>query len=1062
MRFNYKKGIAGVLTVVLAMCTVSITDVRASNAGGAGGTGGMEGLVGEVFNVVVPTQPDQSITENKVYTNSPLNFILDPKRITPPALPDKTFEDNASIFFKNQEAGSLYDYSSTSDGFTVINKSTTKVDITLNATLEGMDGVKLTNGSAFTDDKSASVYLALIDSNKRAAAIDKFGAVIKATLEGRPEAYKVTYNSLTGKYKREMKSDSEIAAEGITFENYVFRMTGACNMANSWSSLSGTIEPAITITWTVALRPKKVAPSIPKDSYVMNEGNPLSIGVDLGSGELEAKGIKEITFVNSNGVTKTVSTSDYSLVNNELIFTASYIDLLIGNGVQSRSFTVTFNDTAQTKKKVTLVTNDTAPSIDQTEYIMASNQPIQINVDLGSGTLAATGIQSITFINPTGQTKTLPATDYTFKDNVLEVNSAYINSLLSNGVTSRVHTITLNDPAKTQVKVTFAANGNGPSIADKEYIMKKGEEVEVSVDLGTDDLAATGVAEVTFVNGAGVKKVLPTSDYTFADSKLTFSSDYILSLFNGGVTSRTFTITFNDGAKTQISVLLTAEDTKPSNVDGEYAMHIDQPIQINVDLGSGASGATGIASITFVNGAGVTKTLPTSDYMFADGVLKVSASYINSLLNNGVISRIHTITLNDAAKTQIKATFIVNGNEPSINQKDFIMQRGQGVEVNVDLGTDDLEASGITEITFVNAAGVKRTLPTSEYTFANNTLKFSESYILSLFNGGVMSRTFTIVFNNSVKTQVSVTLAAENKKPSNVDSEHAMHLNQPIQINVDLGSGALGATGIASITFVNAAGVTKTLPTTDYTFTNGVLKINASYINSLLNNGVTSRVHTVTLNDTAKTQLKATFVVNGTKPSIENKTYMMQKGQGLEMNVNLGTDDLAATGITEITFINGAGVKRTLPASDYTLANNKLKFSESYILSLLNGGVNSRDFTIIFNNAGKTQASVTLTAVSIAPSIKQTEYKMVSGQSLPIDIDWGSGDARATGINSLTYNDGGKETVVPSSYYFLENGVLKLRASYINGVLSANILTREYKIIFNDKAQTQGTIILKK
>lgn len=1063
MKYNYKRGIARVLTTIIVMSSITISDVEASSgSGSSGGTGGLEGLVGDVFNVVVPTQPDQSITENNIYKNNPLNFILDPNRITPPAALDQTFEDDATVFFKNQETGSAYDYSSTSDGFTVINKSTTKVDVTLKASLTGMDGVKLTSDSTFTDDKSASVYLALKDSKNKTAAIDKFGAAMKTTLEGQPDAYKVTYNSATGQYKNEIKSDNEITTEGITFENYTFRMTGSCNRANSWSNLSETIEPAITITWMVALRPKNVAPSILKDSYVMNDGNALSVGVDLGSGKLGATDVKTITFVNENGVTKTVPTEFYTVINGSLVFAASYIDQLISNNIQSRSFTVTFNDTAETKKKVTLVTNDVAPSVEQTEYTMTSGQPIQINVDLGSGTLAAKGVASITFVNGTGKTKVLPATDYTFVDGVLEIKASYIDSLLNNGVTSRSHTITLNDAAKTQVKITCTANGTGPSIEKDEYVMKKGEGLEINVDLGSDDLAATGIASITFVNDSGVTKTLPTTDYAFADSKLMLSESYIMSLINGGLTSRALTITFNDGAKTQRKVTLIAESVKPSVTDGEYIMHYNQSMQINMDLGSGALGATGIASITFVNGAGVTKTLPTADYTFADGVLEIKASYINSLLDNGVTSRIHTVTMNDTAKTQAKVTFIVNGSGPSIGNSEYTMKKGESVEVDVDLGNDDLAATDIASITFVNSSGVTKTLPTKDYTLTNNKLEFSETYILSLLNGGITSRILTITFNDNAKTQKTVTLIAESARPSNIDDEYVMQSAKPIEINIDLGSGALGATKITSITFVNGSGVTKTLPTTDYSFTNGVLEIKASYIDSLLNNGVTTRAHIITLNDAAKTQVKATFVTNGNEPSVENSEYTMKKGEGVEINVDLGSETLAATGIASITFVNGSGVTKTLPTTDYTFTNNKLNLSETYILSLLNGGVDSRVLTITFNNIGKTKIPVTLTAESVAPSITKTEYNMVSGQALPIDIDLGSGKAKATGIKSITYVDKGANVTVPTSQYVFSNGALRFRAAYINGILNAKITLREYKITFNDTAGTSGTITLKK
>lgn len=957
---NYKRVIAGILTAIMVMTVNGMPDVKASSGGG-GGTGGLAGLVTDVFSVVVPTQPDMSVDENKIYTNSPLNFILDPKRITPPAAPDMTFEDNARIFFRNHEAGAPYDYSSTSDGFTIINKSTTKVDVTLKASLTGMDGVKLTNDRTFTDDKSASVYLALIDSKNKVAAVDKFGAVMKTTLEGKPEAYNVTYNASTGKYKNEMKSDSEIAAEGITFENYTFRMTGNCNEANSWSNLSDTIEPTFTITWLVALRPKNVAPSIPKDFYVMNEGNPLSIGVDLGSGALGANGIKEITFVNSNGVTKTVSTNNYVLNKDDLVFTASYINQLISEGIRSRSFVVTFNDNVETKKKITLVTNDVAPSIGLSEYTITKGQSVEVDVDLGSGALGATGIKSITFVPPTGGTKTLSTDNYTFADSVLTFKASLIDMMLSNGVVSREFTITFNDRAGTQIAVMMNANGIEPSIAQTEYIMEKGKDVEVTVDLGSETLAATGIKSITFAPSAGETKTLLTDKYTFANSVLTFKADLIDMMFSNGVVSRTFTIYFNNVTSTPVKITLTAQDMIPSNTDAEYPMMKGQPVTVDVDLGLGTLGATGIKSITFVSPTGETKTLLTDKYTFANGVLTFNAGLIDMMFSNGIVLREFTVTLNDKAGTRFAVTLKANGVEPSVAQTEYMMETGKDVSVNVDLGSDALAATGIKSITFVAPTGETKTLLTDKYTLANNVLTFKASLIDMMLSNGVLSRTFTITFNNVTSTSIKTTLKVDGKSPSIAQTEYTMEKGKDVPVNVDLGSKTLEATGISSITFVPPTGGTKTLLTDKYTFVNSTLTFKASLIDMMLNNSVDSRTFTITFNDVAKTQTK-----------------------------------------------------------------------------------------------------VTLKALSVAPSINITEYKMVSGQVLPIDIDLGSGEAKATGIKSITYKEGGKDVVVSSSYYFLDNGILKLRASYINGILSAKVTSREYIITFNDKTQTSGTIILKK
>lgn len=112
---------------------------------------------------------------------------------------------------------------------------------------------------------------------------------------------------------------------------------------------------------------------------------------------------------------------------------------------------VAFKDkTVAPKLEVTwkVVEHTNGPKITTTTYAYAGSD-LAINVDLGSGDDAATGIASITFM-VSGAPKTVAAENYTFSNNVLTMKTA----LFGFTDASRTFKITFNDKAKTAIDVT--------------------------------------------------------------------------------------------------------------------------------------------------------------------------------------------------------------------------------------------------------------------------------------------------------------------------------------------------------------------------------------------------------------------------------------------------------------------------------------------------------------------------------------------------------------------------------------------------------------------------------
>lgn len=97
-------------------------------------------------------------------------------------------------------------------------------------------------------------------------------------------------------------------------------------------------------------------------------------------------------------------------------------------------------------------TNDAAPSIATTSYTYTAGSNVEVPVNLGAGTLAATDVTSVTFINDSSTVTSLPDTRWSYSDGVLIFNDSYTTALSGK---TRTHTVTFNDDASTTVDVTL-------------------------------------------------------------------------------------------------------------------------------------------------------------------------------------------------------------------------------------------------------------------------------------------------------------------------------------------------------------------------------------------------------------------------------------------------------------------------------------------------------------------------------------------------------------------------------------------------------------------------------
>lgn len=96
--------------------------------------------------------------------------------------------------------------------------------------------------------------------------------------------------------------------------------------------------------------PEDVAPSITPTSYTMTAGQPVEITFDLGSGDLEATGIKSVTW---EGATWT-NGKHYTVEGNKLKVTSATVDYFLNSGTTSTKIAVIFDNSESTSVEANL------------------------------------------------------------------------------------------------------------------------------------------------------------------------------------------------------------------------------------------------------------------------------------------------------------------------------------------------------------------------------------------------------------------------------------------------------------------------------------------------------------------------------------------------------------------------------------------------------------------------------------------------------------------------------------------------------------------------------------
>lgn len=179
----------------------------------------------------------------------------------------------------------------------------------------------------------------------------------------------------------------------------------------------------------------------------------INVTTDLGSGSSAATGLTSVAYtVDSNTITLTSGT-DYSFSNGVLTFTSEYIDSLITDNVTAREYKLTFNNTDATLVTINLTYTvpSIAPTLASTTATLSKANGGTLNVNLGSGNLAATDISKLSTV-VSGVSHEWAAGTWSYSNGVITLSKTAAIAGVTVGSVRSVE-VTFNDTNATKLMV---------------------------------------------------------------------------------------------------------------------------------------------------------------------------------------------------------------------------------------------------------------------------------------------------------------------------------------------------------------------------------------------------------------------------------------------------------------------------------------------------------------------------------------------------------------------------------------------------------------------------------
>jgi len=269
-------------------------------------------------------------------------------------------------------------------------------------------------------------------------------------------------------------TDGAKYAEGTTFpaeatDTGVYFLTAANTYANESNALTVTNKSSCDVTLSVKVKATATAGgkdiALAESSTVATTGDPnLYLGLKVGDETTVVSATEQTVTTTIAGLPDNFETTVETVDSNKVY---AYKEISGASGWKTKDISLegavsnlpVATDTTAPTVNVTWsyaeAPTDAAPSITTTEYTVDGTADAAVTVNLGAGTLAATGISEITFKSTTGAVRTLDANLYSLAGTTLTISKEQISAWVGAGVTSREYTIKFNDTAETTKTITM-------------------------------------------------------------------------------------------------------------------------------------------------------------------------------------------------------------------------------------------------------------------------------------------------------------------------------------------------------------------------------------------------------------------------------------------------------------------------------------------------------------------------------------------------------------------------------------------------------------------------------
>lgn len=446
MRRNLKNMIAfAIFSVLVIGSPISILAEEPGQAD-ASGAGQMEASIKpDVYQVILPTD-----------ANGIFDFVLDPQKLieetNAAAYGGKSYEKGATVFFHRSDGQTADEYSSSSDHVTIINRSTVPVDVLIKVDIspESLGGITMTDDREFTYDTGTSLYMALTDG-EHTVPIGTEKAYIQATIPAAPEdAFEYSYDQESGEYNYGLRND----LGNVSFPEYSFQLIGTANEKGDWSTVKN-VALLVNVTWEVM-----PGQSLDSDKPKNTVSNETLEGDSIFSQTLETDPVEKEALEDENiqNSTSYLNREPALAERNNLdtdrdLNNSTSMDKEAGADIDSVSGIKETLDENKDSDVNPEFGEGTAPNIAKTSYTLKTGKPLSIDVDLGSGSAAATKIVSVRWKDTDDELLGTEgeADAVRYKEGQLLLGEGWVNECLSDlSMQPAVLVVVFNDVGKTE------------------------------------------------------------------------------------------------------------------------------------------------------------------------------------------------------------------------------------------------------------------------------------------------------------------------------------------------------------------------------------------------------------------------------------------------------------------------------------------------------------------------------------------------------------------------------------------------------------------------------------